>query len=258
MNTGFQQAQRELAAAVRDPSRAAPAGIEARRLQVYRELVHNNVEGFLRSNFPVLHSLLPVAQWRALTQAFLLNHRCHSPYFLEIGREFLGYLQSRDAAPDDPPFLLELAHYEWVELALDIDPTDLDAIDAQPGDLLERRPLLSPLAWPLAYRFPVHRIGAAFQPRAPGDEPTWLLVWRNRADRVEFMALNVVSARLLSLLGEEGDGRCGRALLLQLAAELNHAEPEQVLLFGGELLRQWQAQDVILGTASSRVRHASA
>jgi hypothetical protein len=66
------------------------------------------------------------------------------------------------------------------------------------------------------------------------------------------MALNVVSARLLSLLGEEGDGRFGRELLLQLAAELNHAEPEQVLLFGGELLRQWQAQDVILGTC----RHA--
>ena len=71
----------------------------------------------------------------------------------------------RDAG--DPPWLAELAHYEWVELALQIaerrrlPPHDPD------GDLLDGVPVLSPLAWPLAYRWPVHRIGPDSSPSAP-------------------------------------------------------------------------------------------
>src|SRR5690606_27816955 len=109
---------------------------------------------------------------------------------LDIGREFIDFLQHRTAGADDPPFLIELAHYEWVELALDINTIDLDAIEAVSGDLLAQRPLLSPLAWPLSYRFPVQRLGPACQPQQPGEQPTWLLVWRNRADAVRFTELN--------------------------------------------------------------------
>src|SRR3546814_13616128 len=43
-------------------------------------------------------------------------HDSRTPLFTELAREFLRYLEARD---EDPamPWLRELAHYEWAELA---------------------------------------------------------------------------------------------------------------------------------------------
>jgi hypothetical protein len=120
----------------------------------------------------------------------------------------------------DPPFLLELAHYEWVELALDIAPDSIDPAGIDPnGDLLAGVPVVSPVAWSLGYRFAVHRIGPDFQPERPGPEPTRLVVYRTRQGGVEFLEVNAVTARLLDLL-EQNDQTTGRDALTQIAAEL--------------------------------------
>src|SRR5690606_31251308 len=111
----------------------------------------------------------------------------------------------RQPQAGDLPFLLELAHYEWVELAVSIqaDPAPDDAVDPA-GDLLAERPVVPPLAWSLAYDFPVHRIGPEFQPQTPGDTPTFLIVYRTAHDEIKFMELNPVTARLMALLEEAG------------------------------------------------------
>jgi hypothetical protein len=244
----FQQLQRRFTAAVRDPAATAVAGVEPRRLRVYQELVYNTVEGFLRSGFPVLHAISDDTGWQRLVRDFVRRGRCRTPYFLEIGQEFLRYLQTERAPePADPPFLLELAHYEWVELALDTDATDLAAIAADAdADLLAGIPLLSPLAWALAYRFPVHRIGPVFQPQQPSAEPHYLLVYRNRADSVRFMEINAATARLLELLRQPA-ATTGRELLAQLARELAQPDPAPIMVFGAQLLLRLAAEDVILG-----------
>src|SRR3546814_14577182 len=71
------------------------------------------------------------------------------------------------------PWLRELAHYEWAELALQISEATREDIahDAR-GDLLAGCPLPSPLAWPLAYAWPVHRIGPDHQPPEQPAAPT--------------------------------------------------------------------------------------
>src|SRR5690606_37613297 len=119
------------------------------RMNIYRELFFNNIESLLAKNFPVINRLLQGPRWQQLARDFYREHAAHTPMFPEIAREFLQYLQSRqEQQRGDPGYLLELAHYEWVELALDIEDTDLDAIDCDPaGDLLSQRPLVSPLAW---------------------------------------------------------------------------------------------------------------
>jgi len=118
----FISRQYAFAAHIRDPhNNPAPAGIEDRRLGIYRELFFNNVEGFLSSSFPVLKQLYTEQDWLALARDFFAGHHCHSPLFLEIPREFLAYLDNERGQRDtDPPFLRELAHYEWVELALSV------------------------------------------------------------------------------------------------------------------------------------------
>lgn len=188
--------QLELANHLRDPERApAPAGVEPRRLKVYQELVFNNIEGFLSSGFPVFRSLLSDDDWLALVRRFVRDHRAASPYFLEIGQEFYQYVSNADL--DLAPFAQELMHYEWVELALDVSPECLaPAVDGvvSDGAQLQR----SPLAWPLAYQFPVHQIGPSYQPSAAPESPSFFVVYRNRQDQVRFMALNGLSYALLT------------------------------------------------------------
>ena len=245
--------QFEFAAHIRDPDNApAPAGIEDRRMKIYRELFYNNLRDLLGRSFPVLKQVLGAEAWNDLVRDWLRRHRAQTPLFLELPQEFLAYLQhERPAAAADPPFMLELAHYEWVELALGIDEREIDdgTLDAT-GDLLEGCPVLSPLASSLAYTWPVHRISPEYQPAAPPSEPTRLLVYRDRQDEVGFIEINVVTARLLELLDVSApERRSGRACLLQVAAELGHPEPETVVAGGAEILSGLRERDVVIGVA---------
>ena len=247
----FTRTQFEFAAHIRDPdTHPAPEGIEDRRMAIYRELFFNNVSQLLAKTFPVLRRILGADRWAALIRDWFVRHRARTPLFLELPREFLHYLEEeRPRSPDDPPFMLELAHYEWVELALSIDEREIDAVEAVPGgDLLEGRPVLSPLAWPLVYRFPVHRISPEFQPDSPPEEPTWLVVYRDRADKVGFLEINRITARLLELLSGPAGKPTGRACLQRIAEELGHPRPDVVIDGGRTLLADLRSRDVLLGT----------
>jgi hypothetical protein len=246
----FVDVQRAFAAHIRDPEgQPRPPGVEERRMTIYRELVFNNVASLLAANFPVTRQILDDEHWEELVRGFFIHHRCTTPLFHEMGQEFLSYLQgARAGNPQDPPFLLELAHYEWVELALGISEDEPDPALADPnGDLLVGAPVVSPLAWNLTYRFPVHRIGPAHQPDAPPPEPTHLMVYRTRQGRVEFMEINAVTQRLLQLLKEE-PARTGLEVVTRIAHELHHPRPEQVIEAGRGLLGDLRRRDILLGT----------
>ncbi|MBK1648292.1 DNA-binding domain-containing protein [Rhabdochromatium marinum] len=259
---GFQQQQRAFTAHLRDPAQAAaPPDIEERRMAIYRDLVFNNLSSLLAGNFPVLRRLLAPEHWRDLVRDFLRRHRALSPLFPQLPREFLDFLsQHRRNHSDDPPFLLELAHYEWIEMALQITDVEPPPADLQPdGDLLEQHPLISPVAWPLSYRFPVHHIDPDHQPQKAPQQPTHLLVYRDLAEhpvespiaQVRFMEINAVTSRLLTLLQQE-PSLSGREALTRIASELGHQQPSQVIIFGASLLADLRARGVILGTLATR------
>jgi hypothetical protein len=242
--------QTEFAAHIRDPeNHAAPGDVEDRRMSIYRELFFNNIQSLLAGNFPVLRTLYDDERWRRLIRDFYSEHRCQTPLFTEVAKEFLRYLQDgREKRPDDPGFLLELAHYEWVELALSLDEHDPADVAANPcGDLLHGTPVLSPLAWPLSYRYPVHLIKPDYQPDSPPEKPTHILVYRNRRDEIKFMKLNDVSRLLLELMQEES-GSTGLEMLTEIAAAIEHPHPESVISAGGELLNELRNKDVLLGS----------
>ena len=179
----------------------------------------------------------------------MVNRRhLKDPFPPELKRRYLQ--DDRKNRPEDPGFLLELAHYEWVELALSLDERELPDIVADPsGDLLEGIPVLSPLAWPLSYRYPVHMIKPDFQPQDPPNEPSHILVYRNRGDDVKFMKLNDVSRLLLEMM-RENPNATGRVVLQKLAAAISHPHPERVISTGVDLLNDLREKDIILGTRS--------
>ena len=221
---------------------------------IYRDLFFNNLRGLLASNFPVLHKIFGDKAWRQLIRDFMTRYRAHTPLFPELPREFLQYLQDiRGELEGDPPFLMELAHYEWAELAISLDKADLDQITSEKtdgrkdSDLLEGVPVLSPLAWQLSYHFPVHQIRPDFQPQEPGTQATHLLIYRRRDDSVKFMQLQAVSARLFHILKDNPD-ISGLSVLKLIATELKLTDPSAIIDQGRQQLEQWRERDIILGT----------
>ena len=234
------------AAHVRDPAaHPGPPGIEARRLKIYSDLVFNNLDGLLAGNFPVIRKTLGDADWRALVRGFLSRHRSHTPLFTELGREFIAFLESDAGTDPARHWLPELAHYEWAELGLQLSEEVAPLHDPK-GDLLDGVPVLSPLAWSLAYRWPVHRIGPDFQPVEPPQEPTLVLLRRETDGRVHFSMLSPLLFRLLELVGAESSER-GRALLEQLAVEAGQTDVDAFIDQARPMLLRLRDEGVLPG-----------
>ncbi len=248
-NASFTAYQAAFAARIRDPKAAPrPPGAPARRMRVYEELLFNNLEGFLLACYPVTRRILGARAWKRTVRSFFREHRCHSPLFRDIPKAFLDWIEP-EAAQRFPqwPFLAEFMHYEWLELAVETTPEEIDMTRVDPaGDLLTGRPALNPTARLACYRYPVHRIGPRFKPTVPDSESHCYLVFRDAGDEVRFILLNPLSARLLGLLRDHQP--TGREALAHLAGQ--HA-PEQFELYlraGSALLDALRAEGAVLGT----------
>lgn len=237
----FQQYQLDLTAYLRDPQQVArPAGSDAERCEVYRDLIFNTINSFLESAFPVLSSVLGSEQWHARVRRFITDHRSRYPLFRQLPLAFLEYLSSLDLSAEQlPAFAVELAHHEWLELKLDTDKRQV------------RWPRSAQLAWderlrfnPVmelhAYRHAVQLISRTQQPRHASAEPVFLLAWRDREHRVRFMQLNASAAQLLHLLQEGASA--GQATHM-LSGQGLHLDKDVVL----QQLQQWQSEDILIG-----------
>lgn len=240
--------QEQFAGHIRDPEgTGAPEGIEDRRMAIYRRLFFGNLRNLFAKNFPVLRRLLDDDAWDSLIRAFMRDHRARTPMFTEIGREFVRFLETQE--PDSaPPFALELAHWEYLETIVRLhaaDPGDIE-VDGD-GDLLAGCPVLNPTLQLGQYHWPVHEIGPDFQPDQPLDQPLLLAACRRRNDRISFLKLNAVTARLLGLIQEYPD-QTGRASLEAIARELGSNDIESVVHSGASMLERLRDSELILGS----------
>ncbi len=250
----FQARQYAFAAHIRDPQNvAAPAGIEDRRMAVYRKLFFNNLSSLLGTMFPVLRKIHSDDQWRRMIRQFMQKHRAETPYFLQLPEEFLGFLEKEfEPGPKDHAFLLELAHYEYAELALSISTERNDPESIDPGgDLLKETPVKSVLAWTYAYRYPVHRISPDFLPAEPAEQPVYLALYRDGNDKVRFLELNAVTAGLLDAIENNPDARSGEGLLRELAKEIHYPDVDALIGHGADALQEMRQLEILIGTRSA-------
>ena len=246
----FKKTQYEFAAHIRNPKlNPRPSGVEARRMKIYTDLFFNNVEDFIANTYPVLKEITPENEWQDMMRDYFSNHLSHTPLFPEMPREFLKYLESERNNQADPAFINELAHYEWVELALmtsDLDETiNWNKIDIE-GDLLNNTPVLSPLAWSLSYQYPVQQISKDFIPAEPLEQPVYLLVYRDKNDEVHFMELNPITAMLIQLINEDND-LTSKQILENIAEQMQHPDPNVVIEGGSQIIQDLKDRGVILG-----------
>ena len=251
----FKDIQFEFTAHLRDPEKnPAPANIEDRRMEIYRGLLYRNVQGFLASGFPVTRKLYSEEDWHRMVRSFFSLHKSHSPYFKDISKEFLVYLnEERAPQPEDPAFLLELTHYEWLEIMLSFLDAEIEwsAINKD-GNLLKQVPVLSPLVQLNRYDYPVHKIKPDFQPDTTPEQPTFILVYRDQQDKVGFMEMNPMTARLVELVANN-ENQTGEEILLAIAKEIPSLSQDIVLHGGHTTLTQLREKDVVLGTKNLNI-----
>lgn len=239
--------QRTFAAHLRNPTQnPIPNGVNPARMNVYVDLLFNNVNDFLQRHLPITHSLLDANIWHDLVRQFYAQHACQSPYLRDISGEFVQWLSTRFATLDVAtkcPYLLELVHFEWVEIALMLDDNNVTwQTDFVAPAALDANIALNPVMLLQSYQYPVHNITTEWQPSTP--EPTFLLRLRTPTQRIATMTLNAITARLLEHLQTPFSLRHAITLIAQ---EIHHPNPTQLQQFGLQLLTQLHAQHAIVG-----------
>ncbi|MBH0059083.1 putative DNA-binding domain-containing protein [Pseudoalteromonas sp. SWXJZ94C] len=226
---GFIEIQNEFMAHIRKPAiNKKPNDIEDRRMAIYRDLFFNNIEGFVSSGFPVLKTLYTDKQWNVLVRQFFSEYDCHSPYFLDIAGEFINYLSSNYKMKKyDPVFMLELAHYEWVELDVSIAMQNELEKRLKNTDITSASLCLSSLVRNLSYQFPVQNISTSYKPTEPSPQPNYFVVYRDENDDVQFLATNAMTALLLSII-EASEGSTFDEVCQQVLTHAPQFNAEQI------------------------------
>jgi len=245
----FRDKQIQFAAHIRNPDvNERPSDVEARRMQIYLDLFFNNIQSFLASAFPVCKTLLGEDKWLRLVREFVHLHPSESPYFLQISEEFLTFLDHRGLA-DLPDFMLELCHYEWVELCLDVASDEVESSLPQytaDTDLMGRL-VPNPHARALTYRYAVQEIGPKHQPKAAPENPTYLVVYRTRGLDVRFLVSNPVTHRLLELLDAHPAADAYDLIHKELVAAGREVSLESVRAQGANIVRSLVDKGILLG-----------
>lgn len=251
----FQKYQHQFVDYLRNPLKngAIPESLP-QRSGIYAKLLFGKIENSLNNCFPISRQLLGSTCWKHLIQAFIKNHRCNSPLYREIPDEFIAYLMVEKSPMALPKFIIELMHFEWMELVLETEKPVLSRqIMPVKPDKLTDIPVLNPVLHLLHYHYPVQNITAydlhwnSWSSRLVSypREAIILAGLRNGDDIVHFIELNAVTARLIELM-QEGL-YSGKQALLELAAEMHYKDHKSILPSGIKILQQLEQQQIIIG-----------
>lgn len=200
-----------------------------RQQQIYRDLVYKNINQCIADTFPITKNIISDNDWHIMIREFICSHHLQTPYFLEICQEFLVYLMhTRKPLLTDHPFMRELAHFEWIQLAIDI--ADINFPESQNNVTPTENSLwkVSPLVVGLTYSYPVHIIDECYLPTKSSAYPTHLLIYRNRNDDVQIVATDHLSLVIVQLL-QAHESINLKQIYQFLSAELDSTQKEIML-----------------------------
>ena len=241
----FQQLQRTFSAHMRDPEgHAPPAGLDPGRLELYRAMVYRNIESFLATSFAQVKKRAGGERWHGLVRDFIRSGRTETPIFHELPGAFVLWMGEANGADDQQALLQQMAHFAWVRQELDFADDELPP-SAPLKNVMHQRPLWSPLAWPLHYDWPVHRIEAGPVER----QPVHLLAWRDSHDAVQWREVGSATALLAEMLRDAAGAHTGTELMARLGEQLQPADEQSFHRQAQDSLNWLASADLILGAA---------
>ena len=196
---------------------AAHLAGQEERLLLYRELARNALTAPLENALPISQALLGEDAWADATTAFLATRRVQGPYYRDVAPAFVAWLAETAWGRDRWPALLELAHYELMEiLVVQATETCRQELATEPNP--DHTLVLDPAAHVLSYHHAVHR--ATETAPDPHPEPAHLLLHRDAAEAFSVLELTPSTAALLVRAQDEPLGCALEALGLTFDDDL--------------------------------------
>lgn len=210
----------------------------------YQHLVMNNFYQLISRCFPVLFSILPQALLEQLLSNFVKQTKTATPLFYQLPAFFMRYLQSYQH--QEYPFIAALAHYEWIELEVDLAEEDIVTPYPANFDALAYPLRLANSACLLHYDYDVENICRDYLPQE--KIASYLVVYRDRNYHVQFLSLNAPSHNLLHSITTSG--KIARSLLANDMLEYGRDFLSSLLHEGVLVLCPKQAQNKRLSSDS--------
>jgi hypothetical protein len=182
------------------------------RLLTYRDLARTALEDPLPDCFPITHALLLEAGlWGECVDAFLASRSIQSPYYRDVNPSFVAWLAHSRWGLERWPFLLELAHFEYIEVEILRWPDEPPLYDLETTPTVDSHVVFDGATRNLAYAYGVHKATKA--DLEPGAGAAFLLGYRDSEGDFYFAELSAhASAFLARCLEGESIGEAAAAL----------------------------------------------
>ena len=229
----WREAQKQFAAALRDPSTPVPNAISktadktsTKRFNVYRNNIAVGLSDAIADAYPVVQALVGEAFFKGIARTFNRLFLPASPVMLDYGEDFPDFIATQSGT-ETLPYLGNVARLEWAWSrayhAADATPTGIENLAAIPEDSIEGTRLqFHPSIRLLQSPWPIVSIWQAHQGQDPHgklvplpDQGEQAMIGR-RGLNVEVRALDPVSFTFIKALH---DGQTlGEASTLALGA----------------------------------------
>ena len=186
------------------------------RLLTYRGLARNALEDPLPDCFPIIHALLKAAElWDDCMDAFLASRTIQSSYYRDVNPAFVTWLANSAWGQDRWPFVLQLAHFEYIEVEIMHWLDEPLSNDLKVMPTADSQVVLDGATRNLAYSYRVHE-ATKEDPEAQGGE-TFLMGYRDAQGDFNYSELSAhASAFLARCMEGESIGVAASALNLEL------------------------------------------
>lgn len=243
LSDDFRQYQFALARHLRDPLGVpAPQGVRAREVLACTQEMAHNLNELLMPAFANTRAVLGEDLWQHTLRLFLHDAPTHAPWATSAQEAYVKFLGHNSLVQHLPPWLEDLAHFEWLQSAVAAARVMWPAHDPQ-GDLLEACVVLNPTHVEVMYDWPVQRISLAHKPLEM--QPTYVSVLRDLRDKVCVVESSKFRRHLLDLLRQ---GQTGAQAFEVIGQWLDHPDIATFTQEGSIVLKQLQREGVVLGT----------
>ena len=171
------------------------------KINLYHSIAFNNLSSLIEPCFPILRSVLSEEVWLSLLIGLFETVKFRTHIFHRVPFEMVKYLKANTLK--NRLFASDLAHYEWLELELELIKIDERVTNYDINlNLLNKSWQLSSHSRMLAYSYDVHNIGPNYIP----DQimKTYLIVYKKN-NTVQFIKVSEHSFQLLEYILKEAN-----------------------------------------------------
>ncbi len=149
--------QSKLAEFTRDGKEPQLEGITPDRLHHYRRLIFNIVDNSMKTAYPLTRKLLSKDEWHELVDYFFRTQKSQEHQVWRMPVMLYEYVRDNDLAIKKKyPFLIDLLHFEWIEIEVyTMEDSEPFAVK-EDGDWLNDLIAIHPDFSMQIYNWPVH------------------------------------------------------------------------------------------------------